>query len=372
LAAEVADERAEGTITSAAAATAAATATAAGDESRVLVGEVRTGLLAHSRALTEPEATVVVTLRPGSQVRVSARPVPHCVSPDLTLGVHCPVPSASGARRDGLGTVLSRASVTSGRLVQASTHVRIVLGGARPAGRRRPWAHHLAHPGMIEVGGRLSADDVADGFLLTGTGDGPGSTLDLGAVCGRLLDQVQESPILDQKPPFRARRTRLRFALLPCGHPAVGESASRSGSAAADTTSGRSPASGHVCRVGFFVTDETVRTLRIHGSGLDLVSIVGLCEDLALHDWLLTTVQHVVAGSRVRAGGGRLSSPLKPVIDHLLHVWMPGARIGEELLPVWTGLEQRLGFSRQWESLVGWIRDQLALALLASLGDGAR
>ncbi|WP_055409851.1 SCO2521 family protein [Frankia sp. ACN1ag] len=361
---ERADERAEGAIPPAG---------VAHDGSRVLVGEVRTGLLAQSRALTEPEATAVVALRPGSQVRVSARPVPHCVSPDLTLGVHCPVPSASGARRDGLGTVLSRASVTSGRLVQASTHVRIVLGGARPAGRRRPWAYHLAHPGTIEVGGRLSADDLADGFLLTETGDGPGTTLDLGAVCGRLLDQVQESPILDQKPPFRARRTRFRFALLPCGHPAVGESAWSSGSAAADTTSGRSPASGHVCRIGFVVADETVRTLRIHGSGLDLVSIVGLCEDLALHDWLLTTVQHVVAGSRVRAGGGgRLPSQLTPVIDHLLHVWMPGARIGEELLPVWTGLEQRLGFSRQWESLVGWIRDQLALSLLASLGDGAR
>ncbi|MCM3922503.1 SCO2521 family protein [Frankia sp. AiPs1] len=346
---------------------------AAGAGSCVLVGEVRTGLLAHSRALTEPEATGIVTLRPGSQVRVSARPVPHCVSPDLTLGVHCPVPSASGARRDGLGTVLSRASVTSGRLVQASTHGRIVLGGARSAGRRRPWAHHLAHPGMIEVGGRLSVDDLADGFLSTETGDGPGSTLDLGAVCGRLLDQAQESPFLDQKPPFRARRTRFRFALLPCGHPAVGESASRSESAVADTTSGRSPVPGHVCRVGFVVADETVRTLRIHGSGLDLVSVVGLCEDLALHDWLLTTVQYVVTGSRVRAGGGgRLPSQLKPVIDHLLHVWMPGARIGEELLPVWTGLEQRLGFSRQWESLVGWIRDQLALALLASLGDGAR
>ncbi|EIV94752.1 hypothetical protein FraQA3DRAFT_4533 [Frankia sp. QA3] len=346
---------------------------AAGGGSRVLVGEVRTGLLAHSRALTEPEATAVVALRPGFQVRVSARPVPHTVSPDLTLGVHCPVPSASGARRDGLGTVLSRASVTGGRLVQASTHARIILGGPRSVGRRRPWAHHLAHPGGIEVGGRLSADDLADGFLLAETGDGPGTTLDLGAVCGRLLDQVQESPILDQKPPFRARRTRFRFVLLPCGPPSAGEPVCHSGSADTDTTSDRSPAPGHVCRVGFVVAGETVRTLRIHGSGLDLVSVVGLCEDLALHDWLLTTVQHVVAGSRVRAGGGgRLPSQLKPVIDHLLHVWMPAARIGEELLPVWTGLEQRPGFSRQWESLVAWIRDQLALSLLAGLGDGAR
>ncbi|WP_163554236.1 SCO2521 family protein [Candidatus Frankia alpina] len=349
-------------------------ATSAGGRSDVLVGEVRTGLLANSRALTEPEATAVVALRPGSQVRVSVRPVPHAVSPGLTLGVHCPVPSASGTRCDGLGTVLSRASLTSGRLVQASTHARIVLGGRGPAVEgHRPWAHHLVHPGAIEVVGRLPADDLADGFLLTATGDGPGAVLDLGAVCGRLLDQVQESPILDQKPPFRARRTRFRFVLLPCRHTAAGESFRDSGSEDSGTTFGPSPAPGHVCRVDFVVADETLRTLRIHGSGLGLVSVVGLCEDLALHDWLLTTVQHVVAGSRVRAGGGgRLSSQLKPVIDHLLHVWMPAARVGEELLPVWAGLEQRAGFSRQWESLVGWIRDQLALSLLAGLGDGAR
>jgi hypothetical protein len=325
--------------------------------------------------LADTEATALLALRPGARVRVSTRPASHVVSPSLALGVHCPVPSRTGARRDGLGTVLSRASLTGGRLAQASTHTLVTLGGAPAVDRRRPWAYHLARPGRVEVGGRLQAADLVDGFLAAGPGDAPSTTLDLGTVCGRLLDRVQESLLLDQKLPIRAPRTRFRFALLPCEHAAAGDLGDVGDHSVVPLNraeSGRSDGAAHVCRVSFLVAEEMVRTLRISGSVRDLVSVVGLCEDLALHDWLLTTVQRVVVGSRVRgAGGGRLPSQLRPVIDHLLHLWMPGARVVDALLPVWAGVEQRSGISRQWESLVGWIRDQLALSLLASMGDGA-
>ncbi len=319
---------------------------------RVLLGEVRTGLSAHSRALADTEAAALLSLRPGAGVRMATRPAAWVVSPDLTLGVHCPMPSRSGARRNGIGTVLSRVSLTGGRMVQATAHTGVVLGRAGAVDRRQPWAHHLARPGQVEVAGRLRADDLADGFLAAAPDGVAGQDLDLGAVCGRLLDQVQESPLLDQRLPIRAPRTRFRFALLPCEHGASGAA--------------------HVCRVSFVVAEEMVRVLRISGSVADLVSVVGLCEDLALHDWLLTTVQRVIEGSRVRAtGGGRLPHQLRPVIDHLLHLWMPGARVADALLPVWAGVEQRSGISRQWENLVGWIRDQLALSLLADMDSGA-
>lgn len=87
-----------------------------------------------------------------------------------------------------------------------------------------------------------------------------------------------------------------------------------------------------------------------------------LCEDLALHDWLLTTVgdklDGLPPGSENQAAAMKV---LRPLVDHLLHLWMPQARLDRALSPPWEELERHPGFSRQWNTMAQRIRDQLAL-----------
>jgi hypothetical protein len=54
-------------------------------------------------------------------------------------------------------------------------------------------------------------------------------------------------------------------------------------------------------------------------------------------------------------------------VEHLLHLWMPGARVDRSLAPLWDVLEREPGFTRQWRTLVRRIRDQLALLQVAPL-----
>ncbi|MGH3427417.1 MAG: hypothetical protein ACRDQZ_07580, partial [Mycobacteriales bacterium] len=64
---------------------------------------------------------------------------------------------------------------------------------------------------------------------------------------------------------------------------------------------------------------------------------------------------------------------LRPAIDDLLHLWMPAVRLDESMLPLWRSLEQKTGFTEQWEASVGWIRDQVVLntiTLLSALVEG--
>jgi len=154
--------------------------------------------------------------------------------------------------------------------------------------------------------------------------------------------------LLDHNPPLRAPRLRLRWAAR------IGE----------ERLTAR-----------FAVRSEELRTFQISLPAADdkdpgqaLPAVVALCEDLALHDWLLTTlatmVERALTGDRRRR---EKVDGLQPAVDHLLHLWMPAARLGPELLPVWTDLEARPGFTRQWETLVRRIRDQLAMSTLALL-----
>jgi hypothetical protein len=306
----------------------------------LLLGEVRTALLQHSGPVAPTVAREILQLRPGRRVLSATRPVAHVLSPEVASGVHCQLATVSGTRAEGVGTALTRAAVTGGRLIQASTRALVVR---RPFDVRPPWSHYLSRPGVVEFRGKADPDDLARGFL----GIEPRAVLDLGALSGRVLDRIQRSPELDRSPSFRAQRTRLRFAVRvgPDGAPA-------------------GPAE-------FVVRDETLRTMLVTLTRGNLAEIVDLCEDLALHDWLLTTVARVVEGSRVGvASGGELIIRLRPVIDHLLHLWMPAARVDEALREVWDGLERRPGFSRQWESLVSQIRDQISLAMITLLGTG--
>lgn len=298
----------------------------------VACGEVRTGLLRSSAALPGPAAAQLLRLRPDTRVRLSERPNRYAASPDLLTGVDCLLPSASGTRPRGVGTVTAHAVLTEGRVVQATAYFRCP---ARGPDHRRPWGHYLVRPGIVEPVGRISPADVTAGYL---RGSSPSGVVDPGAVAERLLGTLGRHPLLDQRAPFRSRRTRLRWVVeqaAPDEPPAL---------------------------VRFTVTDDDLRTLVLRAPDVDDTSIVALCEDLALHDWLLTTLVHMVDRSRLgSAPGVEAVVALRPAVDHLMHLWMPKARVEPAVAGLWDVLEREPGFSRQWHILVQRIRDQLAL-----------
>lgn len=303
----------------------------------LIIGEVHTGLLQNSAALALDRAAQLLDLLPGENVRRSERPIAYAVSPDQLTGVDCRLPSTAGTRVRGVGTVVSRAAVTGGHVLQGSTYTRV---DRAPAGRRLSWSYYLARPGQVEAIGKVDLADVGRGSLAAAPHN---PVLDLGAVTARAMDAVQDSPQLDRTPPFRSRRTRLRWAVVPGGETA-GEPHGR-----------------------FRVESTTLRTLELTAPGADGARIAELCEDLALHDWLLTTLLALMESSLT--GGGTPAQRvgrLRPAIDCLLHLWMPAARVDESVLPIWQALEHRPGFTRQWQSSVNRIRDQVTLSLLAT------
>jgi hypothetical protein len=310
------------------------------------VGEVRTGLLQSSRSMPPDLVRRALGLIPGERVRSSQRPIAYAVSPDRLTGLDCRLATRSGARPRGVGTAVTRATVTGGRVLQGSTRTVLVRGGSD---RRLPWWHYLARPGVVETTGRAGWADLADGFL----GSPQPSTLDLGAPNERILDDIVVRPELDRRPPFRARRTTLRW---------VASTAEADGD-------------GPVAH--FAVRSETLRTARLAlpAGGLpadDLPAVVEWCEDVALHDWLLTTLIEMVDRSGLGGVSGAAAvRRLRPAVDHLLHLWMPAARVDRRLLPLWEWLERRPGFTRQWDVSVNRIRDQIAVTTVGLLGDVA-
>lgn len=315
----------------------------------LLVGEVRTALLQHAAPLAEPVARDVLRFLPGRQVRTSTRPIARAVSPDLAQGVHCRLPTVNGARAEGVGTVGHHATITGGRVVQGTSWAFLRRGDFD---FRPPWSRYLARPGLVEVRGKASLPDVGAGILAVERVGAHsiadrGSLLDLGAVAGRDLDRVQRSLILDRRQPLRTQRTRVRFVVR-----------------------GRTGADPGV-PLEFVIEDETLRTISLTMGEIDPAGAVRLCEDLALHDWLLTTVRRLVESAGLGGGaGGDAVDRLRPAIEQLLHLWMPAAHVDDDHAAIWASLERRPGFSRQWSSLVGQIRDQLSLTMITLLNAG--
>ncbi|MGW5086003.1 SCO2521 family protein [Streptomyces coelicoflavus] len=301
----------------------------------LVCGEIRTCLLPARQTLDLRSAARLLGLRPGERVLLSERPGRYARSPNTLTGVDCPVPSADGARVRAVGTVAAHAALTEGRVLQTSAHCR--LPGTGPD-RRRPWGEYLVRPGLVEPLGRLPHEAVARGVL-----DGPRhGDLDVGLIADGLLTRVLRHPLLDQRPPFRSRPTRLRWAALPAA-PGEGPSLER-----------------------FTLAEDELRTVRLRvPETIPVSDLALLCDDLALHDWLLTTVARMLDGLRpgtsTAEDAGAVVRTLRPAVDHLLHLWMPGARVTRELAALWDPLEERPGFTRQWQALVQRIRDQLAL-----------
>ncbi|WP_433056215.1 SCO2521 family protein [Dactylosporangium sp. CS-033363] len=310
----------------------------------MLIGEVHTGLLQHSTSLQTAESVDLLSLIEGANVMASQRPTSYVVSPDIPVGVDCLLPSASRRKVRCVGAALSRAVLSGGRVVQTSAWATVEPSAA---GRRLPWSHYIASVGRLEAIGRTDWSDVVTGFLQPdrrSPKDATEDTLSLGGIAARLMDAVQGAGRLDRRAPFRSQRTRLRWTVTVDERP--------------DAT----------VRAWFTVGPDGLRTVEMTLGPGDAEAAQQLCEDLALHDWLLTTVTAFVEGvaSSPRPVTDK-AARLRPVVEHLLHLWMPGARVGPELQAVWDVFERRPGFSRQWTASVEWIRDQLASGTMAML-----
>ncbi|MBT3151213.1 hypothetical protein HTV45_09990 [Streptomyces sp. CHD11] len=305
-------------------------------------GEVRTCLLPAGQALDSRAAAQLLRLRADERVLVSERPNLYGRSPDTLTGVDCPLPSSNGSRVRAVGTVAARAALTEGRVLQTSAYFRVPATGPD---HRRSWGHYLVRPGVVEPFGKLPREAVAEGLL----DGGRRGELDVGLIAGGLQTRLLRHPLLDQRPPLRSRPTRLRWVAVPARQ-GDGPSIER-----------------------FTLAADELRTVLLRvPEGVRSADVAGLCDDLALHDWLLTTVVRILDGIRLGPGEPwpRPGPPgdlpvvvgaLRPAVDHLLHLWMPRARVSGELAPLWAALEERPGFTRQWLALVQRIRDQLVL-----------
>ena len=301
-----------------------------GQTMMITLGEVHTGLLQHSSSLTPERSAQALALLPGERVRRFERPIHYAVSPGTLTGVDCAFATASGARTRGVGTAVSRASLVGGQVLQGSTYVTVVRSESN---RRLPWSHYLSRPGSVEAIGRADPGDLARGFVVA---QPPVGTLDLGAMSGRVMDSAQVRANPDRRPPFKMSRTRLRWAALPEGPEPV---------------------------VRFRIEEGHVRTVMVHTETISPADAAQLCEDLALHDWLLTTLLQLLERSRIGTlPRGEVVRRLAPAVDHLLHLWMPAARLDPSLLGVWESIERRPGFTRQWLANVARVRDQIAVS----------
>jgi hypothetical protein len=304
----------------------------------LILGEVRTCLLHNEGPLPQSLAAELLRLIPGRRVLSAVRPVGRSVSPDLAVGVDCRLATASRAAVRGVGTVISHAVITAGAVLQGSAkaHVQRAM-----ADRRLTWSHYAASPGLIEVISSVDAADLATGYL---SDTSPACTLDLGSVSGHLIDGIQMNPQLDHITYLRSRLTRV------CWVAQVGDS---------DIPTAR-----------VHVKDDVVRTIELTVPENQLGLVDRFCEDFALHDWLLTTLTHIIGqADRAKIAGQEVIGILSPAVERLLHLWMPGAGVDPAMRMLWDALERRPGFSLQWNAQVDRIRDWIQLQTLQALED---
>jgi hypothetical protein len=300
----------------------------------LIIGEVHTGLLLTSTAVPSDTALELLAIVPGGSVRTRQRPIRYAWSPEVLTGVDCAARLAEGREVRVVGTPATRLSLTDGRIIQAGTHATLCENSA---GRRRPWSHYLAQPGVLELLGKASDENLAAGFL---RGPSTATTLDLGAVNARTLSAIQRSERLDRNPPFRGRLTRLRWSA---------------------ETSDRE-------EIVFTLGADGLRTVRLRAPEPNPRAFADFCADLALHDWLLSTLLDVVDRAVARRRpAAELISMLRPGVDNLVHAWMPAAHVSRTLGRIWQELDLRSGFTLQWQKTVERIRDQLSVGLIEAL-----
>ncbi|GAA4962089.1 SCO2521 family protein [Yinghuangia aomiensis] len=270
-------------------------------------------------------------------MRTWTRPIARAVSPDTATGTDCRLPvEGTGKRVRGIGSVLSHTAVTGGRILQGSTYTRVMPSAVD---HRLPWSHYLLRPGTVESVGRLSGRPLARGFFAA---DDAPDVLDLGGANRRCLREVQRSPCLDNRPPLKTARTRLRWAVVL-------------------------DAENHHEQAEFTLTGRRTRTLLIRAASLDaLDELVAFSEDIARHDWLLTVMDEVL--SRLDECPIR-SRRLRMAAEHLAHLWMPSPTPGPLAALFWSGFEQDPGFTRQWSAIESQVRRTIAARSFALLDE---
>ena len=303
----------------------------------LMMGEVHTGLLRNSAAASPVLTRDLLTSVTGERIRLFTRPVARAVSPERLTGVDTVLPHASGGMLRGIGTVISRSIISGGHVVQGSAYTRVA---PVPAERRLPWSHYLARPGVVEPIGKLDLDQIADGHLAFKPPDV--AALDMAAVSSGALDIVQDQPGLDQNAPFRSQRSRLKWAVDP------------------------DPAADRPMTFRFNGDDAGERSVRLPARDADVSAYARLCEDLALHDWLLTTVLSMISRARIGSGDrGAVIEAVRPALDYLVHLWMPAVQIDPMLTSLWAELDDHAGLDKQWRTTVSRIRDQFVIASVA-------
>lgn len=305
----------------------------------VILGEIRTCLLHNSRPLPKAVVSELLGLKPGKRVRVTDRPVNLSVSPELAVGIDCKLASEPSSKPRGIGTVVSHAMVTGGVVLQASARARLTRATSKV---RQGWSHYTREVGTVEVIGKADAEQLALGHR----NGSAGGVLDLGAIGEYLLDVVQMRPQLDHTTAIRTRPTRVRWSARPAedGQPEP--------------------------MVRLSVEDEVSRTIELVVTEDQLALAQRFCEDVALHDWLLTTLGNTI--DQAARGDDARTDVLAAAVERVVHLWMPGAHVHPAMQPLWDKLERQPGFSRQWGAQVAQIRDLVALRTLKALEEARR
>jgi hypothetical protein len=301
----------------------------------VIIGEIRTGLLRTSLPLPGKAVEQLLSVRPGERVTPIERPINRTISPDSVVGVDCALSTHPQTKSRGIGTVLTHAVVVGGAVVQASSSTQLEWVDYR---ERLEWSCYTRRRGVIDVLGRPDRDKIINGAKLAVPQP---KTLDLGAVCQRMLTLVQGRPQLDHKVMLRTRPTQLRWN-------AVAEE-------------GATP------RVHLHIDTDERRTVDVVVPPELLAEASRFCEDLALHDWLYTALGHVVAqAERDMAIGADPTNLLGAALTLLVRLWMPGAHVHQAMRPLWDALETEPGFTASWQQNVAWIRDQVSMRTLVA------
>jgi hypothetical protein len=307
----------------------------------ILLGEVRTCLVPDSTALGRSMLEELLALIPGRRMLWRERPTTLATSPTTAVGVDCQLATRPRGGVRAIGTVATHAVVVGGRVLQSSAHTMVVPA---EASHRQTWSHYLARVGVMEVISKVTdatGGELAECFLAAGEqSDG---TVDLASISQRLLARIRMDMRLDQHAPMQTRTARLRWAARIADVPQP--------------------------ILTFELQDELVRTVVMTVRDESELAVAHrFCEDLALHDWLLTVAAAVVEEADLYSPSSAESAELiAPLLTHLVHLWMPGAHAPAPLRGLWEQLEHDPGFTREWLARVGQLRDRMSVATLAAM-----
>ncbi|MEU0500068.1 SCO2521 family protein [Nocardia sp. NPDC005998] len=304
----------------------------------IALGQIDTCLLPAATPWSRDDLEGLLELMPGRPMLWRERPMSLAVSPTTAEGVDCLLAAPAHPSVRGIGTVATRAVVVGGRVLQSSAWSSVVRAGND---QRRNWSHYLSNPGVIEVISKVNGETgarLAEGFLAAGAA--PAGTLDLASIVNRLLGRVRMNPHLDQNVPLQTGTTQLRWAVRI-------DAVERP-------------------RVAFRLQNDTVRTVLLTVRDEDeLAQAQWFCEDLAVHDWLLTVIAAALVQSDLFDPGSDESvAVLAPVLHHLAHLWVPGAHTPRPLRGLWAQLQEDPDFTADRQGLIDQVRNRVLVAAL--------